>query len=580
MNRLGIAPLAALFVVALAAQDAFAQDRPKQGRTAVKPIPFLAAGVTPADLEKRVTQFAPAPLDFDATILKPWEKQVLKKLVDASRVIHEIYFVQVSTKNAEYKAKLDRQQGAGKAAAEQYFDIMVGPWDRLEHDAPFLDVGPKPKGAGFYPTDLTSAELETYIQAHPAEKEAIQGYFTVIRRDPANPQHLITVPYAQAYHDKLVRAATLLREAAALSKNASLTDFLRKRADAFLSDDYYSSDVAWMDIQDSRIEPTIGPYEVYEDELAGYKASYESYITIADPAAGAELQTLKNHLQDLERQLPIDDRFKSPNRPFESPIRVVDVAYTSGDGRRGVQTTAFNLPNDSRVIEQKGSKKVMLRNTSHAKFSKILAPISKQVLDAALVKDVSFHPWFIAVVMHELAHGLGPSAITLPSGEKTTVNRALKENYSAIEECKADVTGLHNLTVLAKQGVYTNDFVRQAFVGHMADLFRAVRFGTSEAHGKANLIQFNYLMEKGALRYNPATKRFGGDLDAIIAANRQLAGELLTLEGEGSYEKAAAMVRNYGTNVRPELSGAIERLKSVPVDIRPRFPVLEKMRAW
>jgi hypothetical protein len=543
-------------------------------------MPFLAKGVTPADMAARVTQFAPALLDFDASTLEPWEKQVLKKLVDASRVIHEIFFVQVSTRNPEYKAKLDAQSGAGKTAAEDYFDIMVGPWDRLVHDEPFLAVGPKPKGAGFYPPDLTAQELDAWIRAHPADKEAFQGYFTIIQRDPRNPRTLVAVPYAKAYHDQLVRAASLLREAAALSRNASLTAFLRKRADAFLSDDYYASDVAWMDISDSRIEPTIGPYEVYEDNLAGYKASYESFITVADPAASAELQTLKSHLSDLERNLPIEDAYKRPERPFESPIRVVDVAYTAGDARRGVQTTAFNLPNDARVIEQKGSKKVMLRNTSRAKFETVLLPISQRTIDPALAKEISFRPWFIAVVMHELAHGLGPAAITLPSGEKTTVNKALKENYSAIEECKADVTGLHNLTILAKQGVYTDAFVRQAFIGHLADLFRAVRFGTAEAHGKANLIQFNYLVARGALKFDPSTKRFGGDLGAIVAANRALSGELLTLEAQGSYEKASAMIRDYGTTVSPELSAAIGRLKDIPVDIRPRFAVLDKMKTW
>ncbi|HET9982478.1 MAG TPA: hypothetical protein VFQ38_02775 [Longimicrobiales bacterium] len=544
--------------------------------TSTRPMPMLAPGITPEELRARVAQFAPATLDFDATTLQPWEKQVLAKLVDASRVLHDVYFVQVSPKNPDYLAQLRSQQGAGKDAALDYFDIMVGPWDRLEHMQPFLAVGAKPKGAGFYPPDLTQQELEAWIQAHPADKDAFTGYFTVIQR---KDRGLVAVPYSKAYHDKLEEAAGLLREAAKLSRNASLSDFLNKRAAAFLSDDYYASDVAWMDITGSRVEPTIGPYEVYEDELAGYKAAFESFITVADPAAGAELERLKGELPNLERSLPLDDRYKNPNRPFESPIRVVDVAYTAGDARRGVQTTAFNLPNDARVIERKGSKKVMLRNVSQAKFDKVLTPIAQAVLEPALAADIGFKPWFTNVVMHELAHGLGPHAITLRSGEKTTVNKALRDRYSAIEEAKADVTGLHNLTVLQQKGVYDKDFVERAFVSHLADLFRGTRFGAGEAHGMANLIQFNYLWDKGAIRYDPATGKFGGKVDDLIAANRDLARDLLTMEAVGDYAAAGELMQKHGT-VRPEMQSALDRLKAIPVDIRPHFAVLEKMKSW
>lgn len=540
-------------------------------------LPMLAPGITPAALRDRVAQFAPAVLDFDDSTLQPWEKQVLVKLVDASRLIHEIFFVQVSPKNPEYLARLQGETGEGKQAALDYFDIMVGPWDRLVHDEPFLDVGAKPRGAGFYPPDLTAQQLEAYVKAHPEQKDQFTGYFTVIRRGPDGA--LQALPYSEAYHDQLAAAAKLLREAADVSKNASLADFLRKRADAFLSNDYYASDLAWMDIQGSRIEPTIGPYEVYEDQLTGYKASFESFITVADPAASADLEKLKSYLPELERNLPIDDRYKDPNRPFESPIRVVDVAFTAGDARRGVQTTAFNLPNDARVIERKGSKKVMLRNVSQAKFDKVLAPIVQVVLEPDLAREIGFTPWFTNVLMHELAHGLGPHAITLPSGEKTTVNKALRDRYSAIEEAKADVTGLHDITVLAGKGVYDQDFVARAFVSHLGDLFRGVRFGAGEAHGMANLVQFNYLWDKGAIRYDSATGKFGGKVSDLVAANRDLAHELLTLEATGDYDGVGEFLRKYG-KMRPEMKAAIARLSHIPVDIRPRFAVLEKMKSW
>jgi hypothetical protein len=533
-------------------------------------VPMLVDTISAAAIAARVRQFAPATLDFDDRTLAAWEKQVLARLVEASRVIHDIYTIQVSPQNPEWRAQLAAQSGPGKEAALQYFDIMVGPWDRLQHDQPFLEVPAKLPGVGYYPADMSKQEFESYLAAHPAEKDALTSYFTVITRDGSNRTKLVPVEYSKYYHDQLQRAATLLREAADLSQNASLTDFLRKRADAFLSNNYYASDVAWMDIANSRIEPTIGPYEVYEDELFGYKAAFESFITVADPAASAELDNLKSMMKELESRLPMPDQYKNVNRSFESPIRVVDVVYSAGDARRGVQTIAFNLPNDEKVIEEKGSKKVMLRNVMHAKFDKILTPISQTVLTSELTSDVAFQPWFINVLMHELAHGLGPQG----------VNKTLKERYSALEEAKADVVGLHNLSVLSERGVYNREFVRKAYVAHIGDLFRATRFGVSEAHGKANLIQFNYYMEKGALRFDNTSHRFSADLDAIVRYNRELATEILTIQATGDYERAGRLITNYGTEVRPELRTAIARLNSVPVDVFPQHAVFEKMKSW
>ena len=545
------------------------------GATDDAPIAMLAEGITPEELEARVARFAPATIDFDDSVLEPWERQVLVKLVEASDVMHELFTIQVSPKNPEWRAQIEKQRGAGRDAALAYFDIMVGPWDRLNHDEPFLDVGPKPEGAGYYPADLTREEFESWLRSHPEDRQNFTGYFTVIRRDKGN---LIAVPYSAAYRDRLERAARLLREAAAISQNASLTRYLEARAAAFLSDDYFESDMAWMDL-DSRIEPTIGPYEVYEDRLMGYKAAFESFITVADAAASEELARLKGLMRDLEQALPIEDRYKNLDRGFESPIRVVDVVYTAGDTRAGVQTIAFNLPNDERVREAKGSKKVMLRNVMRAKFEQILTPIAGVALTPEIRDALEFRPWFIKVLTHELAHGLGPGNITLPSGERTTVNQALREHYSAIEEAKADVTGLHSLTVLAGRGIYDADFVRRAYLGHVADLFRSVRFGANEAHGKAGLIQFNYFVEKGAISYDEATGRFSADYDRLVRANRDLAREILTLQAEGSYEKAAALLERYGT-MRPEMRAVLDRLADVPVDIRPQYAVLEKMRSW
>lgn len=539
--------------------------------------PPLAPGVTEADLEHRLEQFAPARIDFDASVLERWEKDVLERLVQASNIMHELFLLQVSPGNLEWRRALaaSRDTRAGDLAY-RYFDIMVGPWDRLHDDEPFLDVGPKPEGAGYYPSDLTRDELESWLREHPEDRQAFTGYFTVIERDKGM---LVAIPYSRHYRERLERAAALLREAASISRNATLTRYLNERAASFLSNDYYPSDMAWMDIEGTRIEPTIGPYEVYEDKLFGYKAAFESFVTVADAEASAELDELKGYLRDLEMSLPIEDRYKNLERGFESPIRVVDVVYTAGDTRAGVQTIAFNLPNDERVREAKGSKKVMLRNVSQAKFDEILSPIAQVVLDDDLAEEVAFRPWFTNVLMHELSHGLGPGFVTTPSGERVTVNQALREHYSAMEEAKADVTGLHNLTVLAERGVYDAAFVRAAFVSHLADMFRATRFGAGEAHGKANLVQFNYLWDQGVIRWDESTSTFSADIDGLIRGNRELATRILTLQAQGDYDAASRFLEEYGS-VRPQMRAAIERLEQVPVDIRPVYTVLDKMESW
>jgi hypothetical protein len=554
-------------MVAVAACEA----QPNTG-SVVSTDSLLAPGITAEQLAAHVEQFAPATIDFDANVLEPWEKQVLGRLVEATDVMHEIFARQATPDYDTWRRRVEAYDGPGAAAVEAYFDIMVGPWDRLTHNEPFLAAEPKPAGAAYYPADVTKEEIDAWVAAHPASKDAFTGYFTVIGRDRDS---LVAVPYSEAYGEQLERAATLLREAADLSRNASLSDYLRKRADAFLSDDYYASDLAWMDL-DSRIEPTIGPYEVYEDALFGYKAAFEGFVTVTDSAASNELQRLKDHLPALESALPLDERYRNPNRAFESPIRVVDEVYTGGDARAGVQTTAFNLPNDVRVHEQKGSKKVMLRNVAQAKFDAILSPIAGQVLSPELASQIEFRPWFVNVVMHELAHGLGPTTVQRESGERMSVNQALREHYSPLEEAKADVTGLHNLTVLAERGEFDEAFVRKAFIGHLADLFRAVRFGVAEAHGKANLVQFNYLLEKGALRVDDATGRFQADLDAVIAANRDLARDILTMQAVGAYDATAEFFERYAV-MHPEMERALAGLAEIPVDIRPQYTVKEKL---
>lgn len=532
----------------------------------------LAEEVTLADLARRVDQFAPVELDFDESLLDVDQKIVVESLVKASQILDEIFRRQVWAYNTAYQRQLASAQGDGMEAAREYYDIMAGPWDRLAHNEPFLDVGSKPPGAGYYPTDLTKEELEAWIAAHPDQETSFTSYFTVIERDD---DRLVAVPYSQAYASELARAAEALSRAAAHASNPTLKDFLEKRAKAFLSNEYAPSDEAWMLLADNLIEPTIGPYEVYEDELMGWKAAFESFVTLKDPDASSQLDVLVRHLRDLEAALPIDDVHKNLERSFASPLSVVDEIYAAGDTRAGVQTLAYNLPNDPQITEKHGTKKVMLRNVINAKFEKILVPIAGRLMNESLIDDVQEVPFYTNTVMHELAHGLGPRIV---HGTDTTVSVALQTNYSAIEEAKADVIGVHSLAVLADLGVYTADFKRQVYITGVASLFRCVRFGTNEAHGKGCAVQLNALLDSGAIAIGD-DGRFSVDLETIGEAYAKIGRELLTIEATGDREAAELLLAEKG-DLSPEVERALKRLEEVPVDIRPSYAVLDKMEMW
>lgn len=561
-----LGPLAALGPLAIASPAA--AQAPAESLPAVA----LAPGVTSADLAERVAQFAPVELAFDAGLLGPTDRAIVRKLVAASEALHEVYLLQVWRGNLAYRERLAAAGEPELESARAYYDVMAGPWDRLEGDAPYLDVGPKPPGAGFYPADLTRGELEAWLTAHPEDERAFTSYYTLIGRQK---DRLLAVPYHVAYAEPLERASSLLSEAAALAENPSLRDFLEKRARSLLSDDYYESEVAWMRLTENLVDPTIGPYEVYEDGLMGWKAAYESFLGIRDPGASADLEVLVAHLPDLEAALPMDDAYRRLDRSFASPLSVIDLIYSAGDARRGVMTLAFNLPNDPRVSEEHGTKKVMLRNVIDAKFEHVLVPIAERVLEPALAAEIEARPFTTSVVMHELAHGLGPRLV---HGTDESVSVRLGASYSAIEEAKADVVGAWSLSRLTEAGIYTPEFQRQVWIGSVAGLFRCVRFGTEEAHGKGCAVQLDHLLDTGAI-VPGSDGRIGIDFDRIEPAYEDLARRLLTIEATGDAAAAEVLLAEGG-----ELSAAaaalVERLRDVPVDIRPIFPVVRMMAEW
>ena len=519
------------------------------------------------DVRDRLSQLPRTPIDYDRALLDAKETQVVGKLIEASRFMNDIFLSQVSEENRELRDRVARSARQVPAAgwALALFDVHKGPWDRLKENEPFIGNRAKPPGAGFYPTDMTREEFEKWVADHPQDKEAFQGQFTVIRRQGSS---LVAVPYSRAYGPALEAAAQKLREAAASTGNASLRSYLTRRADAFLSDDYYASDIAWMDL-DSDVEVVIGPYEVYEDALFNYKASFESFVTVRDRAESDKLAVYAKHLRDMEANLPIPDAHKRLNRKFESPIRVVQEIYTAGEARRGVQTSAFNLPNDERVREAKGSKKVLLKNVMDAKFRQSGRPISERMLVAAEVPNVSFDAYFNHTLFHELAHGIGPGIIKGPDGRDVDSRLLLKESYSTIEEAKADVAGLWSLLLAMDRKWLTNVTEAQLFSTYNGLMFRGMRFGIDEAHGRGTAIQWNWFREKGAIEPTP-DGRFRTDVTKFREALRSLTNEILMVEATGDYARGQALLEKYG-KATPEIDAVIAKLTDIPVDISPVF---------
>jgi len=521
-------------------------------------------------LEAKIRRFAPTVLTANTARLSVGDRKALQKIIAAAKLIDPLYLRQVWSGNEALLQKLQADHTPLGRLRLHYFMINKGPWSQLDDDEPFIDgVPPKPPQADFYPDDITKDEFNTWVAGlSPEKKEKAIGYFYTIRRDAGGK--LKSVSYSEEYREFLDPAAKLLREAGALTANETLKNFLEKRAQAFGTNDYYDSDVAWMDL-DSPIEVTIGPYETYEDKLFGYKAAFEAYVTLRDEAESAKLKKFSKYLQEIEDNLPIDPKYRNPKLGAASPIRVVNEVFSSGEGNSGVQTAAFNLPNDERVVKEKGSKRIMLKNVQDAKFNKILIPISRVVLNPAQQRNLAFEAFFTHILTHELMHGLGPHNITV-KGEQTTVRKQLKELYSAIEEAKADITGLWALQYLIDKGVVDRELQRTLYTTNLASMFRSVRFGITEAHGRGVAMQFNYLTDEGAIRFNEKTATFSVDETRIKAAVRKLTSEILTIEAEGSYDKAKALLAQYAV-IRPPMKGALDRLKVVPVDIEPIFPL-------
>lgn len=537
-------------------------------------VPFLAlvalasrAAAAPRDendIRARLKAYAPVKLQCDLTALGPREREALQKLATAVQATDALYWKQMGRQALEARAAFANAVDPVDRLYRDFVEINFGPFDIRSDMERFVDIGgggPRLPGVGFYPEDMTKQEFEARVAAHPALKEEFERLNTVIRRVDGT---LVAIPYERLYLDELQPAARALQEAAALVDSPSLRKYLSLRGEALLKGDYYASDLAWLEVRDNLIDVVIGPIETYDDALFGYKASYEGAALVKDVRGSRSLDVYLKHLDGLSRALPVEDRFKKASVGTGNVLEIVNVVRFGGDFNAGIKTVAASLPNDERVIQEKGAKKQIYRNVLEAKFDVILKPIARMFLEKKAGALVTREAFVTNVLLHELSHTLGVDYVAGSPG--LTVRKALKDRYSAIEEAKADVVGLYDLLYLRDQGVFTDEELQENNATYLAGLFRSVRFGVEEAHGKGNAVQLNYLMKEGGLEFDSRKGEFSIPPKRFEAALTKLAKELLEIEGTGDYDRAGRLLSQFGT-----LDAATVRLLKatdvVPVDV-------------
>lgn len=503
------------------------------------------------DIKKELSKYTNVKLTADLSSLSENEKQMLRLFIEASRIMDSLFW---------YEAYGDRDEILSKISDPdliKYVEINYGPWDRLNGNAAFIKgFGEKPQGANYYPKDMTKDEFE---KSDLADKESL---YTFLRRDDAGK--LTTVPYHIEFKDQITRAADLLTEASKLTSDMDLKKYLTLRAAALKNDQYYESDVAWMDMKNNKFDLVIGPIENYEDQMFGYKTAHEAYVLMKDMEWSHKLDKFAKFLPELQKGLPVPEKYKAEKPGADAQLNAYDVLYYAGDCNAGSKTIAINLPNDEKVQLEKGARRLQLKNAMKAKFDNILIPIAGVLIEDEQKKDINFDAFFSNTMFHEVAHGLGIKN-TLTS--KEPVRKALKDYYSTIEEGKADILGLYMIQQLHKKGEIKGE-LRNFYTTFMAGMIRSIRFGTSSAHGKANMICFNFFNEMGAFTRIDETGKYQINIEKFEAAIKALSGQILVLQGDGDYDKVKLFVEKYN-KANALLEKDMERLKqkSIPVDV-------------
>jgi hypothetical protein len=540
-----LAPLC-LALVACGDQPTSSTDSAEQSSTATTVQYSVADGA-----ESRFDIYTDYELNSDLSHLSDNQKRMISLLIDASVIMDDLFWQQAFPRDR------DEFLSSVPESAKEFGRINYGPWDRLNGDKPFIaEFSEKPAGANFYPADMTKPEFEAFDNV---QKNSL---YTLIRRD-SNGQ-LTAVPYSQAYQQQLNKAAELLRRAADLAENQDFANYMRLRADAFLSNEYQPSDLAWMDMTGNDIDVVIGPIENYEDQLFGYKTAFESYVLIKDKAWSKRLAKYAQFLPELQRGLPVADKYKAEMPGANAQLNAYDAIYYAGHSNAGSKTIAINLPNDEQVQLEKGTRRLQLKNAMQAKFDKILVPIAEQLIVPGQRGNITFDAFFANTMFHEVAHGLG---IKNTINDKGTVRAALKEHASALEEGKADILGLYMITQLFEKGEIETGKLEDYYTTFMASIFRSVRFGASSAHGKANMIRFNYFANAGAFTRN-AEGQYAINMGKMRQAMNELSEKILTLQGDGDYDGVAELVNSLGV-INTQLQADLDRLSDagIPVDV-------------
>jgi hypothetical protein len=524
---------------------------------AVLVAPFAAAGEM--TMTRRLAQYAPVRLTADLSTLTDNQRRMIPLLIDAAKQMDDAFWMQAYGDKGELLSRVT------DPATRRFVEINYGPWDRLRGNEPFVDgVGPKPAGANLYPPRMTKAAFEHILAANPTQAEAFKSLYTVVRPGESRGAPR-AIPYHEFFHDQVTVAAAKLNEAAALAEDAGFKNYLERRARALLDDNYQPSDLAWMDMKSNAVDIVIGPIETYEDQLFGYKASFEAYVLIKDKEWSQRLSRYADLLPDLQRGLPVPDAYKREMPGADSDLNAYDVVYYAGDCNAGSKTIAINLPNDEEVQMKKGTRRLQLKNAMRAKYDKILIPIADALVAADQRSHITFDAFFANTMFHEVAHGLGiKNTIT----GKGTIRAAMKDQASALEEGKADILGLYMVTRLFEQGVLTEGSVADNYVTFMAGIFRSVRFGAASAHGRANMLRFNFFSRMGAFTRDASNGTYRVDFDKMQDAIAALSRRILTLQGDGDYDGVTSLMAEMGA-VGPELQSDLDRLaeKGIPVDV-------------
>jgi hypothetical protein len=524
------------------------------------------------DLDRRVAQFAQVEMPFQTAGLTPREVKLVEKLVDASRYLEEIYWRQVDPDGLTLYQSLAGSKDPRDLDLRRYLRINASRFDLLDGNKPFVGTTLMPPGRGFYPADLTREKIDQYVQAHPEKKDAIYSSTTVVRW---HDSELVGLPYHIVFRSFLEPAALRLREAAALSDDPAFTHFLQLRADALLSDDYYKSDLAWLDLDRPKVDLIFAPYETYDDELLGVKATYGAAVLVRNTAESRKLELFQTYVADIQDALPLPAEDRPSKHGLKTPMEVMDAPYRAGDLTHGYQAVADNLPNDPRIHEQKGSKKIFFKNFMDARVNHVIIPVARHVMLPEQAAKVSSQGYVLGVIMHEISHGLGPAYARTPAG-KVDIREAIGPTFSGLEEAKADVVGLFGLHWLVEHGFLPKSQMEECYASFVGGMFRTVRFGVAEAHSKAEMMELNYLVERGAIT-RQSSGRYALDYAQMPAAMTDLAKELLTIEATGDRQRAENWFKKYG-DMPEELRITLKSAASVPVDIDPVFSFKEIVR--